>query len=35
MEAYGKSMGEKKCIDLKTDLNECVYSDKQVCNADF
>ena len=31
MEAYGKSLGPKKCMDLKLDLNECVYNDKQVC----
>lgn len=35
MEAYGKSLGKEKCMDLKLDLNECVFSDKQVCLDDI
>lgn len=31
MEAYGKSLGESKCKDLKEDLNECFFKIKQVC----
>jgi len=35
MEAYGKSLGQQKCVDFKLDLNECVYNDKQVCQDDI
>ncbi len=33
MEAYGRPLGDTKCQELKDDLNECVFKNKQVCYA--
>lgn len=30
LEAYGKSLGESKCKDLKEDMRECIFKIKQL-----
>lgn len=30
MEAYGRTMGDQKCKDLRDDFKECIFKIKQV-----
>ncbi|KAI9551484.1 hypothetical protein GHT06_021817 [Daphnia sinensis] len=34
LEAYGKSLGESKCKDLKDDIQECFFKFKQLARTE-